>query len=121
MKVKILTAALLAAILGTVAVNTLFLTRRIDRTVREVEALHIEDEDAAMRAKEIYADFEKDEEYLSLTVNHNDLCEVGGLFIETIAYLTVKNAEEASVAKSRLIDALLHLRRLSGINVDSIF
>lgn len=121
MKVKIFTAALLVLILGAVTANTLFLPKRIDRIIESVSAVMPEEQDAENKLKTAYNSFRNAEGYFSLTLNHNDLCEVGSLFVETMAYLSVGDSKETSVSKSRLIDALLHLRRLSEINIGSIF
>ena len=54
----------------------------------------------------------------TISVNPN-----GGLSVNLdamIGYLSVKDTEGAEMTKSRLIDALLHLRRLSGVNISSI-
>ena len=121
MKVKILAAVLLLFIFGAVAANTVLLPRSIDRIIENVSSLDTEAQCAGERTQEAYQSFRKAAVYFSLTLNHNDLWAVEDLFIEMQAYLAQEDAKEASVIKSRLIDALLHLRRLSGINIDSIF
>lgn len=121
MKIKAFTAALLILILGAVTVNTIVLPRRIDRIIESVEAVTPTQDNSISDMKKAYDGFLDAEGYFSLTLNHNDLCEVGSLFVEAISYLSVENFEEASVAKSRLINALTHLRRLSEINIGSVF
>lgn len=121
MKIKAFTAALLILILGAVTVNTIFLSKRIDQIIESVGAVAPEQKNSKVDMEEAYNRFLNAEKYFSLTLNHNDLCEVGSLFVETISYLSVEDSKEATVAKSRLINALTHLRRLSEINIGSVF
>ncbi len=121
MKVKIFAIALLILIFGAVTANTVILPKQIDRIIASVSAVEAGQENAKEHIKAAYGAFRNVEGYFSLTLNHHDLCEVGKLFVETLAYLSVDDFKEASVAKSRLIDALTHLRRLSGINIGSVF
>ena len=123
MKVKILAVALLILIAGAVALNTVFLGKRIEHVAETVHALHFEGspDEAYEDAKQSFEDFKHEEKYLSLTVNHNDLTDIEGLFSEMIGYLSIEDTDNAKVTKSRLIDALSHLGRLSAINMSSIF
>lgn len=121
MKIKAFTAALLILILGAVTVNTIFLSKRIDRIIESVAAVAPEQNNSKAEMEAAYNRFLDAEGYFSLTLNHNDLCEVGSLFVETISYLSVEDFKEADVAKSRLINALTHLKRLSKINIGSVF
>ena len=68
----------------------------------------------------LYKDFKKKEQYISLTVNHEDLTDVESSFSEIVGAAKANDEEAFLTIKSRLIDALDHLRRLSGINIDSI-
>ena len=123
MRIKIFAAALISAIIGAVILNTLFLTKTINDFSEKVTRLEISDADikgAEMNARETYSQFKDRETFMSLTVNHNDLTAIEELFSEMIGYLSIGDGDEARVAKSRLIDALSHLRRLSGVNIDSI-
>ena len=121
MKVKIFAAILLVLVLSAVTANTILLPKRIDRIIESVSAVSPKEPDAAKSIQNAHRSFLDAEGFFSLTLNHNDLCEVGSLFVETLAYLSVGDFKEAGVTKSRLIDALLHLRRLSEINIGSIF
>lgn len=123
MKVKILAIGLLFLIIGAVGLNTFFLTKQIDRVTAAVDSLQLSgDTNQALKdAKASFEKFKQEERYLSLTVNHNDLTDIEGLFSEMIGYLAVTDTENAKVTKSRLIDALSHLGRLSGVNISSIF
>ena len=123
MKVKVLSAVLLLLVVGATAINTCVLMRRIDGITEAAQRLNTEESAvlAEENAKIAFADFKREEEYLSLTVNHDDLSDIEGLFSEMIGQLSVLDREGAEVTKNRLIDALSHLRRLSGFNISSVF
>ena len=120
---KVISVILLIITLLFVGINTAILDKRIARTVSELSTVDITSsgtEYAKERLEEIYAEFERQQIYASLTVNHDDLTNINECFIEAIGYLEVGDADGASVAKNRLIGSLEHLRRLSGCNIDAI-
>lgn len=123
MKVKMLAIALLILVTGSALINTRILLRRIDSITDTVLNLNTEAdaETSTKNARAAFDDFKHEEEYLSLTVNHNDLTDIEGLFSEMIGHLEVLDRDSAQVTKNRLLDALSHLRRLSGFNISSIF
>ena len=89
----------------------------------EIEDLEIDDENtgaALSHALQIREEFGQRKSYISISVNHEDLSNIETIFAEMIGQLEVGSADDARVAKSRLIDALGHLRRLSGVNIDTI-
>lgn len=123
MKVKILAAVILILVLLASALNTHFLLRSIDKIENSVEALSFEApaSESKSEAEALFESYKKAEGFLSLTVSHNDLTDIESFFSEMIGYLSVSDKDGAKMAKSRLIDALAHLRRLSGVNISSIF
>lgn len=123
MKVKILAAVILILVLLASALNTHFLLRSIDEIENSVEALSFEApaSESKSEAEALFESYKKAEGFLSLTVSHNDLTDIESFFSEMIGYLSVSDKDGAKMAKSRLIDALAHLRRLSGVNISSIF
>jgi predicted xylose isomerase-like sugar epimerase len=123
MKVKILAAVILILVLLSSALNTHFLLRSIDKIENSVEALSFEASasESKSEAEALFESYKKAEGFLSLTVSHNDLTDIESFFSEMIGYLSVSDKDGAKMAKSRLIDALAHLRRLSGVNISSIF
>lgn len=123
MKVKILAAVILTLVLLASALNTHFLLRSIDKIETGVEALSFEApaSESKSEAEALFESYKKAEGFLSLTVSHNDLTDIESFFSEMIGYLSVSDKDGAKMAKSRLIDALAHLRRLSGVNISSIF
>ena len=70
---------------------------------------------------DIKNDFIKMRKYFSFTVNHEDIADVEHEFSDLTGSLAAKDKESFIISKSRLIDALTHLKRLSGINLESIF
>jgi hypothetical protein len=96
---------------GTVSI------RRRDCVQNEVMKM---EDFVAMVAEEIKESFEESEGFISLTVNHEDLTNIEVCYSDLIGYLSVGMTKEAEVTKNRLVDALKHLRRLSGVNIDSI-
>lgn len=123
MKIKVFAVVLISLIFTAVILNTVMLTKTINGFSERISALDISQSDisgAEADARRAYEEFKKRETFMSLTVNHNDLTAIEELFSEMIGYLSIQDADGASVAKSRLIDALSHLRRLSGVNIDSV-
>lgn len=123
MKVKILASVILLLTLGACTLNTHFLLRSIDRITHDVQDFSCTEpaSDAKERAQALFDGYKRAENFLSLTVSHNDLTDIESFFSEMIGYLSVEDTDGAEMAKSRLIDALAHLRRLSGVNISSIF
>ena len=122
MKTKIAAVIILVVLIIGVTANTLYLDKLITEITYDVENFVISDDtdDSTVRAREMFDNFKMRETYISTTVNHNDLTDIESLMSELVAYLSAGMTEEAEVAKSRLVDALGHLRRLSGVNIDSI-
>ena len=104
-----------------VFINSLVLNRLISKTLDEVKMLPESlSAESHQEYERLYKDFKKKEQYISLTVNHEDLTEVESSFSEIVGAAKANDEEAFLTIKSRLIDALDHLRRLSGINIDSI-
>ena len=122
MKDKILACIIMVILILGIIINTVLITKGIDKTISSVEDLNILSESYTMLsdAEKVYGSFKKKESFISLTVNHSDLTNIEGLFSEMIGYISVGNTKDAEVTKNRLIDSLEHLRRLSGFNIDSI-
>ena len=114
MGAKIFAVVALAVILVFVGVNTYIVNARIGNIIDEVEASGSYEDAARVREK-----FMRCERYISITVSHDDLTNIEDLFSEYEAELR-EDSDDAEITKSRLINALSHLRRLSGINIDSV-
>ena len=122
MRTKILAAILLVLTVLAVSLNTYAVGKEIEQTARAVEAIQIEEDTRAAEAqtRAAYDSFKEREDYLSITLNHSDLRSIEEMFSEMIGMLSVADADGARVTKSRLTDALSHLRRLCGLNMDSV-
>ena len=123
MKTKILAVIICAVTVVSVYVNTYFLDAVIGEIEGAVEALEISENnmsDSLMDAREIQGLWERRETFMSLSVSHKDITDVGAILAELVGQLEVGNTDDAKVTKYRLTDALGHMRRLSGINIDSI-
>ena len=121
MKLKNIAYTILVSTVTLITVNSLVLGRMIDTVTKAVSDAEVDDTTLAeTKYTEIYEDFKKKERYISLTVNHNDLMNIENSFAELIGAAKADDKESLIIAKSRLIDALGHLKRLSGINLDSV-
>ena len=70
--------------------------------------------------EEIFDDYMRREKFICLTVSHSDLSEIEGAFAELIGAAEAGDDEGVIIAKSRLTNALTHLRRLSVIGIEGI-
>ena len=123
MKEKVTAILLLIFLLSAVCINTLYLTSEIDKITNAVTLINIDKNkksETKSEAERVFDQYKRAEIIISLTVSHEDLTNIEDCFVEMIAYLSIDDTDNASVAKSRLINSLEHLRRLSGLNIDSI-
>lgn len=114
--VVIFAFTVLLLVLSFVCVNTLVLSRIIGELEEKTETTKLE----ASEFTELYGEFLRMRTYLSITVNHDDIKAVEEEFAEILGALNIDDHETAAIAKSRLVGALSHLRRLSGFNIDSV-
>ena len=111
----------LITVLALVITNSILLHFFIDRIIKDVEAVEIsKPETASDDFLKCYLLFQKYESYISLTVSHRDLTDINDCFRTIIAAGAVGDKDEMIITKNRLKGSLEHLRRLSGINFDSI-
>jgi hypothetical protein len=120
MKAGAFAISAMVLVITLVSINSIALYKSITGFIEEAESLSPDDSDAYEKANELKTRFESYERFISLTVSHDDLTNIEECYSELVGYLRVNMTDEAKVTKSRLIDALTHLRRLSGINIDSI-
>lgn len=122
MKIVKVAFVLLFASLFAVVANSVILGNIVNDITAKVEA--VTDEDAALalaKYEEIYGNYRKKTAYISLSVSHDDLTRIDEGFTELIGAARVGDLDTVASVKSRLIGSLEHLRRLSGINMESIF
>ncbi len=114
MGAKIFAVCALVAILTFVGVNTYVVGGMVDEVIESVcDAESYED---AAEAQKYFTEYER---YISITVSHEDLTNIEDLFSQYVAEMEAES-ERAEITKSRLVNALVHLGRLSKIGIDSI-
>ena len=113
---------ILSLLFAAVIINSVAVGRVIDGLYNEVSAA--EEEDMALAREEyeaLYEKYKRYELYVSLSVDHDDLSNLEDGFSEIIGAARANDSTALITAKSRLTDCLNHIKRLSGINIDSIF
>ena len=111
-----------AILFVAVIINSVMLGKVIDKISEEL--LYAEESDMALAEKEyseIYEKYKKYELYVSLSVDHDDLSSIEDAFSEIIGAARAEDTAGVITTKSRLTDYLRHIKRLAGINIDSIF
>ena len=122
MKVFIWAIFILILVFALVITNTVVLRVILNKIIDRVKSIEIIDtDDACEDFKLLYEDFERYERFINLTVSHSDLTNIDDAFAEIIGAGLCDDVDGMVNAKSRLINSLEHLRRLSGMNIDSIF
>ena len=122
MKSLKLAFALLILTLALVIANSIILNGIISDIEERISSAEEKNfETALLEYEEIYENFKKKEVYISLTVSHDDLTRIEDGFAEIIGAAKAEDEDGVITAKSRLKESLGHLRRLSGINISSIF
>ena len=120
MKSKIFSVVTLIIISIAVGINTIYIANTTNRLVNQLDEITTDAETALEAAEELQQKFLKEINYISLTVSHNDLTNIENEISEFVGCLKVGDTSEAEVVKNRLRSSLNHLKRLSGINIDSI-
>ena len=122
MKTVKIAFALLIISLVTVIGNSMALGNIVQDITDKVSQAEESDPKAAhIEYSEIFDRYKSKLTYISLTVNHEDLTSIEESFAEIIGAAQAEDMDTLLAVKSRLIGSLTHLKRLSGINIDSIF
>ena len=103
-----------------VLANGLYLKSTTARLCDMAEELDVYAQCAEADVLELYSYFEAHQKFISITVSHEDLMSIDDEFCTLIAEIVVGDTEGAEITKSRLCGSLRHLKRLSGLNIDSI-
>lgn len=119
MKTVITSYVVLAAIIIIVIINSLIISHNIDVILEKLRGAP-DTSEAESTYEEIFDDYIKKQKYLGLTVSHDDLTNIESEFYEILGAARVGDDDALKIAKSRLVGALSHLKRLCGINFDSI-
>lgn len=120
MRAAIISLAVLIAILAVVMLNSFFVSKSISDITEKLENAPQSTEEYNLYS-EIFNDYLKKQRFIGLTVSHDDLTNIEREFNEILGAIKAGDDDTLIIAKSRLIGSLSHLRRLSGINADSIF
>lgn len=104
-----------------VIINAIYIGHIAKNFSKSIDLIDTRDaESAAKEYKMLYEKFKRYERYISITVSHDDLTNIGNCFSEIIGAAEAGMAGSIKTIESRLKDSLGHLGRLSGINIDSI-
>ena len=120
MKIKIAAVILALTVFCAVTANSLIISRSIDEIYEDISGAP-DTPSATEVYLGIYEDFNRREKYISLTVSHEELGNIRNCFAEIIGACRARNEEDLIIAKSRLMESLLHLRRLCSVSLESIF
>lgn len=120
MKAAIIAILSLSIVLISVFLNSFLVSRGIEDIIAKLEEAPSTLESYDLY-EEIFQEYTKKQRFIGLTVSHDDLTNIESEFHEILGSIEAQDEETLIIAKSRLIGALSHLRRLSGINADSIF
>jgi hypothetical protein len=113
MKAIVFSSISLLLTVSLVSANSVFVARLVDDTVAELEKA-----DGAEDYARVYRAYAKRERFFAISVDHAILRETDGIFAELTA--TDAYGDETDVIKSRLIDSLNQIKRLSLIGIDSV-
>ena len=123
MKAVIIAYVIIFAVISLVILNSFLVSYNINEVIRLLSSEDTAKEEAeelfAVYDK-IYTDYQRRQKFLSISVNHNDLTAIENEFEEILGSAMAGETKNIVIAKSRLLGSLEHLRRLSGINIDSI-
>jgi hypothetical protein len=120
MKVTVFASIMLIITTAFVFTNSAVVTALTDELTYELESIpeSVEYTDEYRAAEEHFRSMRR---YLNITVCHDSLLMIESSFAELIGAAEAKDEESLIITKSRLIGEISHLRRLSGINMNSIF
>lgn len=119
MKTVVVSYIILAVVLLVVIVNSIIISNSIDTILEKLKGIP-EVSSAGKEYQEVFDDYMAAQRFLGITVSHDDLTNIEGEFYEILGAAEAGDDESLVIAKSRLMGALTHLRRLCGINADSI-
>ena len=120
MKSKAFAIVTVVSIILLVIFSTLYIEWEIDKITLSVDRLDTSSENAAEEASRIRGEYKSSVCFISLFVTHDDLTNIEESFADIIGAAEAGMKSNVITIKSRLEDALRHLGRLSGINLDSI-
>lgn len=120
MKIHLFAIAVAFTVIVTVFVNSFVVSYNIDRLTEAIETAPDDASDSEIY-NEIFEDYLRREKYLALSISHSDLHAIEDSLAELIGAVAAGDDDTLIIAKSRVIRALSHIKRLAGVNIDSIF
>ena len=120
MKAFILSAVIAPVLIIFVFINSYAVGYNIDKLTEGLENAPSNCESKEIY-EELYKEYQKREKYIALSISHSDLLSIEDSFAEILGAIEARDEETLIIEKSRVIKALNHIKRLSGINFDSIF
>ncbi len=122
MKAFIRACAVMAILIFTVILNSFAIDGSIDKIYENIHSLPEKaTEDSITLFDKAYEDFLSRGKFLSLTVSHSELAEIDKDFAELLGAAKAKDEDAIIITKSRLEKSLFRLKRLYGLNFESIF
>lgn len=119
MKTVIVSYIILGIVILLVVINSLIISNSIDTILEKLRGIP-EVGSSKEDYQRVFDDYMAAQRFLGITVSHDDLTNIEEEFYEILGAAEAGDDESLVIAKSRLIGALTHLRRLCGINADSI-
>lgn len=110
----------LIIILSLITSNTIIVSKSIESIIDILENTE-NSVDEYKAYEDIHSLYMKKQKIIALTISHEDLRDIENDFHEILGAIKANNEESLIIAKSRLLGSLRHIKRLSGINSDSIF
>ncbi len=121
MRASRISVAVLIILASMIFANSFYIKTVTEGFIKEAESIDTENAIDSLESFEgLFRKFKRAERFISVTVSHEDLTRVEESFADIIGAATADDKNALTTAKSRLIDSLGHLRRLSGISLDSI-
>lgn len=117
--VKAATIALILLIISVFA-NSVLVAKTVNEFAEKLEKIDFSEAHSYEDLKILKSDFESARRWITLTVSHDDISYIEEAFADIVGAIDADEESDIIISKSRLINALRHLGRLSGINIDSI-
>ena len=121
MKAVKISIGVLLTLTFAVTANSLCIRHLTKEFSKELEAVNVyTNENLTEKFESLFKRFKKAERFISITVSHDDLTNIEESFADIIGASRAGIQSDAERIKSRLVDSLEHLGRLSSLNLDSI-
>ena len=120
MRVTLFAALMLTVTTAFVFINSALITNMTNELSEELGAIP-NDVERVDEYKSVEEHFCAMRRYMNLTVCHDSILSIESGFAELIGAAEAKDEESLIITKSRLLGEISHLKRLSGINFNSIF